>query len=222
MDIAKLFDHAILKPTQTDEDLKKQCEIAKKYEVATVCVKPYHVKLAKEFLAGSVVEVAVVVGFPHGSNTTETKIQETREAIEDGATEVDMVVNIGKVLQGDFEYVKKDVQSVIDTAHSKGAIVKVIFETCYLNDEQKIKLCQICSEVEADYVKTSTGFGTGGATIEDVELMKKHVSNGVKIKASGGIRTREQAEAFVKAGCQRLGVSATAEIVEGNVSKSSY
>ena len=213
MELAKLFDHAILKPTQTDEDLKRECGIAREYEVASVCVKPYHVKLAKELLTGSIVEVGTVIGFPHGGNATETKVQEACEAIEDGATEVDMVVNIGKVVSGDYEYVKNDIQKVVDTAHSKGALVKVIFETCYLNEEQKIKLCQICSEVEADYVKTSTGFGTNGATLEDIELMKKHVSNGVKIKASGGIRTKEQAEAFAKAGCQRLGVSATKDIL---------
>lgn len=220
MDIAKYIDHAILKPTHTDEDLKRECEIAKKYEVATVCVKPYHVRLAREFLKGSVVETCTVIGFPHGSNNTETKVQEAIEAISDGAAEVDMVVNIGKVLDGDYEYVKRDIQAVVDTAHSKGAIAKVIFENCYLNEMQKITLCQICSEVEADYVKTSTGFGTGGATIEDILLMKRNIYNGVKIKASGGIKTKSQAEEFLKAGCQRLGLSSTKEILEGINTKS--
>ena len=214
MNLERYIDHAVLKPIQTDIDLKNECEIAKKYEVATVCIKPYHVKLAKEYLKGSVVEVCTVIGFPHGSNSTETKVQEAIEAIIDGATEVDMVINIGKVLQGDYEYVKNDIQEVTDTAHSKGVIIKVIFENCYLNDEQKIKLCQLCSDVEVDYIKTSTGFGSGGATIEDVLLMKKNIYNGVKIKAAGGIKTKKQAEEFIKAGCQRVGVSATAEILE--------
>lgn len=213
MNIAGLIDHAVLKPTQTDEDLKRECEIVRQFETASVCVKPYHIKLAKEYLEGSVVEVGTVISFPHGSNSTEVKVLETRQAIEDGATEIDMVVNIGKILQADYDYVKKDIQEVVDTAHSKGAIAKVIFETCYLNEEQKIKLCKICSEVGADYVKTSTGFGTDGATLEDIELFKKHISNGVKIKASGGIKTLEQVNSFINAGCQRLGISATKEIL---------
>lgn len=213
MNIAEYIDHAILNPLYTDEDLKRECEIARKFEVASVCVKPYHVKLAKEYLKGSVVEVGTVIGFPHGSSTIQTKVFETREAIENGATEIDMVVNIAKVLQGDYEYVEKEIREVVDTAHSKGAIVKVIFETCYLNNEQKIKLCEICSKVEADYVKTSTGFGTAGATLEDVMLLKEHVSNGVKVKASGGIKTLEQAKKFIEAGCQRLGLSSTEKIL---------
>lgn len=214
MEIAGFIDHAILKPTQTDEDLKRECKLAKLFEVASVCVKPYHIKLAKELLKGSVVEVGTVIGFPHGANSIETKVFEAREAIENGATEIDMVVNIAKVIEGDFEYVERDIREVVDMAHSKGALAKVIFENCYLNDEQKIKLCEICSEIETDYVKTSTGFGTGGAIIEDVELMLKHVSNGVKVKASGGIKTLEQAETFIKMGCQRLGIGSVREILE--------
>lgn len=214
MDISNLVDHAVLRPIQTDEDLKRECEVAKKYEVATVCVKPYHVKLAKELLKGSVVEVCTVIGFPHGSNTTETKVFETREAIENGATEIDMVVNIAKVLQGDYEYVKKDIMDVTDMGHSKNAIVKVIFENCYLNKDQKTMLCEICSELEVDYVKTSTGFGTSGAMLEDIEIMKNNISNGVKIKASGGIKTLEQAISFAKAGCQRIGLSSTGDILK--------
>lgn len=216
--IAKLIDHAVLKPIQTDDDLKKECDIAKQFGVATVCVKPYNVKLAKEYLKGSSVGVGTVIGFPHGGNSTKVKIAETIEAIKDGATEIDMVVNIAKTLQGDYKYVENEIKQIVDAAHSNGALVKVIFETCYLNNEQKIKLCQICNEAKVDYVKTSTGFGTSGAMLEDIELMRKHVSSDVKIKASGGIKTLEQAEAFVKAGCQRLGLSSTKEIFEGKIS----
>lgn len=214
MDIARYIDHSILKPAHTEDDLVKGCITAKKHQVATVCVKPYHVKKAKELLIGSVVEVCTVIGFPHGGNTTFSKVEEAREAIEDGATEVDMVVNIGKVLEGDYEYVKKDIQEVVDTAHSKGVLVKVIFETCFLNEEQIVKLCNICSQIEADYVKTSTGFGSRGATMDDIKLMKENIYNGVKMKASGGINTKEQVIEFIDAGCQRIGTSSTEEILK--------
>jgi deoxyribose-phosphate aldolase len=154
------------------------------------------------------------VAFPHGNSSVEAKIFEAREAIEGGATEIDVVINIGKVIQGDYEYVRYEVQQLVDTVHSKGAIIKVIFETAYLNKDQKITLCEICSDAEADYVKTSTGFASFGAMMDDNELMKQHISNGVKIKASGGIRTREEAESYIKAGCQRIGLSQTQQILE--------
>lgn len=207
MELTNFIDFSILKPTDTEKELEAQCELAKKAQVASVCVKPYHVKLAKELLKGSVVEVGTVVGFPHGGNSIETKIFETREAIENGAFEIDMVINIGKVISGDYEYIENEIREIVDTAHSKGAIVKVIFETCYLNEEQKIRLCEICSKLEADYVKTSTGFGSLGATLDDILLFRKHLTNAVKIKASGGIKSLEEAKAFIEAGCQRLGLS---------------
>lgn len=207
MQLTNFIDFAILKPTDTEKDLIAQCELAKKAQVASVCVKPCHVKKARELLFGSVVEVGTVVGFPHGGSTIENKISETREAIENGASEIDFVINIAKAIENDFEYIEKEIRELVDTIHSKGAIAKVIFETCYLNEEQKITLCQICSDVETDYVKTSTGFGTSGATIEDILLFRQHLTNAVKIKASGGIKTIDQAKAFIEAGCQRLGLS---------------
>lgn len=207
MNIAEYVDYAILKPTHTEDDLKRECEIAKKLEVASVCVKPYHVKVAKKILIGSVVEVGTVIGFPHGSSTIQTKLFETSEAIENGATEIDAVINIGKVLEKDYYHIENEIRELVDLTHSKNVLLKVIIEACYLSDEHIINLCQICNNLEVDYVKTSTGFGSNGATIEQVELIKKHISNGVKIKASGGIKTLEQAEQFINAGCQRIGLS---------------
>ncbi|MCX7748629.1 MAG: deoxyribose-phosphate aldolase [Clostridia bacterium] len=213
--IASMIDHAVLKPEASDKDLKRECEIAARYKVASVCVKPSHVTLAGECLKGTGVKVSTVIGFPHGSATTFCKAAEARESIQNGAEELDMVINIGKLLSGDFDYVRQDIKEVVDIAHEKGALLKVIIETSLLSDEMKVTACKLAEEAGADYVKTSTGFNGGGATLEDVLLMRKSVSDKVKVKASGGIKNFDQAAAFIDAGCLRLGTSATEQILSG-------
>jgi len=224
--IVKLIDHAVLQPTQTDQDVRAACALCAEWGVASVCVKPSHVSLAEECLRGANVLVSTVIGFPHGGTTTETKVFETRLACQQGAREVDMVVNLGKVLCGDWAYVEQDIRAVVETAHTAGAITKVILETGLLpHDEPKIRLCQISEGAGAEFVKTSTGFGylkrpdgtlvVTGATEHDVRLMRKHCSAAVQVKASGGIRTYEDARRFVDLGATRLGTSATREIASG-------
>ena len=212
-EIASMIDHAVLKPDATDNDLKRECQIALTYGVASVCVKPSHVTFANKLLKGSLVKVSTVIGFPHGTTTTRCKVAEAREAIENGASELDMVINIGKLLSGDFDYVETDIRSIVDEAHSKGVIVKVILETALLTDEMKVTACKISEKCGADFVKTSTGFNGRGADLNDIKLMKSSVSDRVGVKASGGIKNFEQAEAFAKVGCTRLGTSSTIEIV---------
>ena len=211
--IASMIDHAVLKPDATDMDLERECAIAMKYKVASICVKPSHVEYAAKLLKDSSVKVSTVIGFPHGTTTTRCKIVEAQEAIENGASELDMVINIGKLLSRDFDYVEKDIRSIVDQAHSKGVIVKVILETALLNDEMKVAACKISDKCSADYVKTSTGFNGRGADLADITLMKSSVSDKVGIKASGGIKNFEQAVVFAKAGCTRLGTSSTIDIV---------
>jgi len=210
--VLSMIDHAILKPEATDSDLERECAIAAKYNVASVCVKPSHVKYASELLKDSSVKVSTVIGFPHGTTTTKCKVAEAREAIENGAVELDMVLNIGKLLSRDFDYVEKDIKSVVDEAHFKGVIVKVILETALLDEEMIAAACKIAEKCGADFVKTSTGFNGRGASLADIEIMKKNVSDKVGVKASGGIKNFEQAVAFVEAGCKRLGTSSTANI----------
>jgi len=223
--LAKMIDHSILHPTMTDDDLRRECEVARKYDVASVCVKPYAVKQAVELLKGSDVLVGCVIGFPAGNSAIAVKVFEAENACKDGAVEIDMVINIGKALQGDWEYIASEIKSVTDSCHKLGAIVKVIFETDYVTKETNIvKLCQICTEVGADYVKTSSGFGfvkqaNGdynyvGATIPVLELMKKSVGPKVKVKAAGGVRTLDQLIAVKKAGCSRCGATATIVMME--------
>ena len=223
--LAKMIDHSILHPTMTDQDLRRECEVARKYNVASVCVKPYAVRQAVEFLKGSDVLVGCVIGFPAGNSATKVKVYEAENACQDGAVEIDMVINIAKALQGDWAYISEEIKSVSDTCHQKGAIVKVIFETDYVTKESDIvKLCQICTEVGADYVKTSSGFGfvkqaNGdynyvGATIPVLELMKRSVGPKVKVKAAGGVRTLDQLIAVQAAGCTRSGATATKVIIE--------
>lgn len=223
--LAKMIDHSILHPTLTDEDLRRECEVARKYDVASVCVKPYSVKLAVEILKGCDVLVGCVIGFPAGNSAITVKVFEAETACTDGAVEIDMVINIGKALQGDWEYITDEIKSVTDACHRNGAIVKVIFETDYITKEADIiKLCQICTEVGADYVKTSSGFGfvkqaSGdynykGATIPVLELMKKKVGPKVKVKAAGGVRTLDQLLAVQAAGCSRCGATATITMIE--------
>lgn len=223
-ELAKMIDHSILHPTHTDEDLRKQCEVAKKYNVASVCVKPFAVKMAKELLKGSDVEVGCVIGFPHGNSSTEVKVFETEQSCKDGATEIDMVINIGKALSGDWEYVEQEIKAVTDASHKHKAIVKVIFETDYVTKtEDKIRLCEICTRVGADFVKTSTGYGyvkqsSGdfnykGATVEDIELMRKHSGPKVQVKAAGGVRTLDDLLKMKAAGATRSGATATGAIL---------
>ncbi|WP_010245414.1 deoxyribose-phosphate aldolase [Acetivibrio cellulolyticus] len=211
--IASLIDHAVLKPDATDSDLERECAIALKYGVASVCVKPSHVILADKLLKDSKVKVSTVIGFPHGSTTTMCKVAEAQEAIENGASELDMVINIGKLLSGEFDYVENDIRSVVNVAHSKGVIVKVILETALLTDELKAVASKISDKCGADFVKTSTGFNGRGADLNDISIMKNCVSDRVGLKASGGIKNFEQAAVFAKAGCTRLGTSSTVEIV---------
>jgi deoxyribose-phosphate aldolase len=224
-ELAKMIDHSILHPTMTDEDLHRECEVAKKYDVASVCVKPYAVKQAAELLKGSDVLVGCVIGFPAGNSAIEVKIFEAEVACNDGAVEIDMVINIGKALQGDWDYIEKEIGIVTQKCHENGAIVKVIFETDYVTKKEDIvKLCEICTKVGADYVKTSTGFGFvknddgkysyTGATIPNLELMKKSVGPGVKVKAAGGVRTLDGLLAVQKADCSRCGATATIAILE--------
>ncbi len=224
-EIAKMIDHSVLHPALTDEDLKRECEVAMKYDVASVCVKPYAVKTAAEILKGSVVKVGCVVGFPHGNSSTAVKVFEAEQACKDGAVEIDMVINIGKALGGDWEYVENEIREVVEVCHRYNAIVKVIFETDYVTDTaDKIHLCEICTRAGADFVKTSTGFGFvrqpdgsysyRGATVEDVELMRKHCGPGVQVKCAGGVRTLDDLLKMKAAGATRSGATATAAIME--------
>lgn len=224
-ELAKMIDHSILHPTMTDEDLKRECEVAAKYNVASVCVKPYAVKQAAELLKGSNVLVGCVIGFPAGNSAIEVKIFETETACNDGAVEIDMVINIGKALGGDWDYIKKEIAAVTKACHKNGAIVKVIFETDFVTRESDIvKLCQICTNAGADYVKTSTGYGfvkqsSGdynykGATIPVLKLMKENIGPKVKLKAAGGVRNLDQLLEVQTAGCSRCGATATAVMIE--------
>lgn len=217
--IAKRIDHSLLPPTLTDVDLDEGCRLAARYQVASVCIKPYYVSRAAELLHGTGVLVGTTVGFPHGANTTAIKVAEAERAMKDGATELDMVVNIGDVVGNNWDRVRSDVAAVTEAAHAGGSIVKVIFENCYLTDAQKIKLCEICGEVNADYVKTSTGFGTGGATHADLILMRKYAPAHVKLKAAGGVRDLDGAIAVAQLGCDRIGASKTAEILDAVIER---
>lgn len=219
-ELAKMIDHSILQPTHTDDDLKKHCEIAVKYDVASVCVKPYAVKDAVGLLKGSDVKVGCVIGFPHGNSSTEVKVFEAEKACRDGANEIDMVINIGKALGGDWEYVSNEIKEITDTCHKNGAIVKVIFETDYVTKrEDKIRLCEICTNAGADFVKTSTGYGFvkqqngdfnyKGATVEDIELMRKYSGPKVRVKCAGGVRTLDDLLKMRAAGASRSGATAT-------------
>ena len=212
--IAKRIDHSLLGPTLTDAELEAGCNLAKDYGVASVCIKPHAVAMAARILEGSGVEVGTTIGFPHGGHKTETKVFEAQRALDDGATELDMVVNLGHVIGEQWAEVKADIAAVTETAHRRGAIVKVIFENCYLSPAAIVKLCQICGEVNADYVKTSTGYGTGGATRDDLILMRQAAPPHVKLKAAGGVRTLDEAIAVTEIGCDRIGASRTAEMLD--------
>lgn len=212
--IAGRIDHALLTPTMTVAEMIAGCHLAARYEVATVCIKPFAVPLAITELRGTSVGVGTVVGFPHGATTRRSKVDETIEAIEAGATEIDMVVNIGAVLSGDWTQVGAEIETINRAAHDRHALLKVIFETCYLTDPQKIELCQICGRLGVDYVKTSTGFGTNGATPEDIALMRRTSPPALRVKASGNIKNLAAAIQFSELGADRLGLSRTAEVLD--------
>jgi deoxyribose-phosphate aldolase len=214
LDIAKMIDHSLLNPVLTDEELEAGCRLARAYDVASVCIKPYYAKRCAELLRGSTVATSTVIGFPHGGNLTSIKLAEARAALADGATELDMVSNIGKVLSADWDYVREDIRVVADAAHQGGGIVKVIFENCYLQDSHKIRLCEICAEVGADFVKTSTGYGTGGATHDDLKLMRKNSPPRVRVKAAGGVRTLDALLEVRALGVARCGATRTAEMLD--------
>ncbi|URZ16510.1 deoxyribose-phosphate aldolase [Clostridium felsineum] len=212
MEIANIIDHTALKPDTTKEQILKLIEEAKKYKFASVCVNPRWVKLASLELKDSKVKVCTVIGFPLGASTTETKVFETKNAIENGAEEVDMVISIGDLKNENNDYVKRDIEEVVKTAKEK-AIVKVIIETCLLTDEEKIRVCKLAKDAGADFVKTSTGFSTAGAKAEDIELMRKTVGDNMGVKASGGIHTREEALQMINSGATRIGASASITII---------
>ncbi|MBS2769982.1 deoxyribose-phosphate aldolase [Anoxybacillus sp. PDR2] len=219
--LAKMIDHTLLKANTTKEQIVQLCEEAKQYGFASVCVNPTWVATAAELLKGTDVKVCTVIGFPLGANTPETKAFETKDAIANGATEIDMVMNIGALKDGADELVERDIRAVVEAAKGK-ALVKVIIETCLLTEEEKVRACRLAVQAGADYVKTSTGFSTGGATIEDIALMRQTVGPDMGVKASGGVRDLQGAEAMVKAGATRIGTSSGVAIVQGKTALTDY
>lgn len=211
--LAKTIDHSLLKPELTREDVIAGCELAKKYNVASVCVKPCDVPLAVEMLRGSDVAVGTVVGFPHGSSTSATKVAEAKDAIANGAAELDMVLNIGRLRSREDDYVREDIQAVVEAAGGR-ALVKVILENAYLTDEEKLLACKLAEEAGADFVKTSTGYAPGGATIEDLKLMRASVAPQIQVKAAGGVRSLPAILEVIDAGATRVGATATATILD--------
>ena len=214
-EILRYVDHTQLKAFATWNDIKKLCEEAIEYNTATVCVPPCYIKKIKDEYKDKI-NICTVIGFPLGYSVTEAKVLETKIAIKDGAEEIDMVINISDVKNGNFENIKKEIIAIKEACGNK--ILKVIIETCYLTEEEKIKMCEIVTESKADFIKTSTGFGTNGATIEDIKLFKNNIGNNVKIKAAGGIKTIEDMQNFLKEGCERLGTSSAIQIIKGNSS----
>ena len=220
--LAGKIDHTMLKSDATPDEIKSLCEEAKKYNFASVCINPCYVSLCSKLLKGTEVKVCTVIGFPLGATTTEVKKFEAEQAIQNGAQEIDMVINVGRLKQGNYDYVFNDVNQVVLTAKRKNLICKVILETALLTDEEKVKACVICKKAGADFVKTSTGFSKGGATVGDVALMKYVVGSGIGVKASGGIRTKKEAEEMIASGADRIGASASVKIVTGGKGTSSY
>lgn len=216
-DIARLIDHTLLKPEATADKIAKLCAEARENSFASVCVNPFWVSTASQELSGSPVKVCTVVGFPLGANTTATKIFEAGKALRSGAQEIDMVINIGALVGGDHGAVLADIRGVVEESHGASAIVKVILETCLLNNDQKVTACKLCVDAGADFVKTSTGFSTGGATVEDIALMRKVVGPAMGVKASGGVRSYADVMKMVEAGATRIGTSSGVAIVAGAV-----
>jgi deoxyribose-phosphate aldolase len=223
-DLSKMIDHSLLHPTMTDADIRKGCELARRYNVATACVKPYAIALARSILSGSTIAVCAVIGFPHGNSSTRNKVIEADEAARAGGAEIDMVINIGKALGGDWAYVRAEIKAINDVVVANGALLKVIFENDYLADSHIIKLCEICSAVGVAYVKTSTGYGFvkqdngsyayKGATVPQLRLMRRHCPASVQIKAAGGVRTLDDLLLVRSVGVSRIGATATQVILE--------
>jgi deoxyribose-phosphate aldolase len=217
--VAKTIDHSILKPDFTYADVEAGAALALKFNTASYCIRPMDVDVAAKALAGSTVNVCTVIGFPHGSTTSAVKAFETADAIKNGAVEIDMVINVSALLSGDYDFVEQDIRGVVEVAHAAGASVKVIFETAFLNDELIVKACELTERAGADYVKTSTGFASEGATIHNVKLMKATVGDRLKVKSSGGVRTLDQLIDYMDAGVTRSGCSATAQVLEEFIAK---
>lgn len=214
LDVAKMIDHSLLIPTMTTADLEVGCEQALAYETASVCIMPYYLKRCAEILAGSSVKASTTIGFPHGGQSTASKLFEAQQALADGGQELDVVVNISQVLSGNWEYVRNELRALTEVTHAAGQKIKVIFENCYLKDEHKIRLCQIGGELNVDWVKTSTGYGSGGATMEDLALMRKHSPAQIQVKAAGGLRDLDTVLNVRELGATRCGTSRTKEILD--------
>ena len=212
-EILSHIDHTQLKPYAAWQDIKKLCDEAVEYKTASVCIPPCYISRVHEAY-GDTINICTVVGFPLGYQTTEAKVVETRQALADGASEIDMVINITDVKNGHFDKVREEICALREACGSH--ILKVIVETCYLTEEEKIKMCEVVTEAKADFIKTSTGFGTGGATREDIKLFKEHIGSGVKMKAAGGVKTKEDLEAFLDLGCERIGTSSAIALLTGN------
>ena len=212
--IAKMIDHSLLNPTLSAENLDRGCQIALDYDVASVCIMPYALRKCADMLAGSTVKASTTIGFPHGGHTTAIKVAEAERALADGGQELDMVVNISQVLSGNWDYVESDIGAVTRVVHAAHQKIKVIFENCYLNDEQKIRLCTLCGELGVDWVKTSTGYGSGGATLADLKLMRAHSPAHVQVKAAGGVRDLDGLLEVRAVGVTRCGASRTREILD--------
>jgi len=213
-DVAGMIDHSLLRPVLPQEELEAGCRLAREYRVASVCILPYYLGRCTQLLAGSAVVPSTTIGFPHGAHATRVKAFEADQALADGGLELDMVVNISKVLSGDWGYVRDDVRAVLEKVRARGAKLKVIFENCYLDAAQKIRLCEICGELSVDWVKTSTGFGSGGATDEDLVLMREHTPAHVQVKAAGGVRDLDRLLRVRELGCSRSGATATRVILD--------
>jgi deoxyribose-phosphate aldolase len=213
-DVAKMIDHSLLRPALSTAELEAGCRLAREYDVASVCILPYYLRRCADLLAGSPVAASTTIGFPHGAHATRVKAFEAQQALADGGVELDMVVNVSKVLSGDWAYVRDDVRAVLEAVRAAGAKLKVIFENCYLDEAQKVRLCEICGELSVDWVKTSTGFGTGGATDEDLALMRRHTPAHVQLKAAGGVRDLDRLLRVRELGCTRSGATATKVILD--------
>lgn len=213
-DISRMIDHSLLRPDTTLEAFETGCRLAVAYQAGSVCIQPHYLKRCAEILQGSGVRASTVIGFPHGGHCTSVKVAEARQALLDGGEELDLVCNISRVVSGDWGTVRDDLQAVIEVTHAAGQKVKVIFENCYLNKDQKVRLCELCTELQADWVKTSTGYGSSGATLEDLQLMRTHSGPRVQVKAAGGVRDLDTLLRCRELGVSRIGASATQAMLD--------